>query len=172
MKIGNQSFGKLVTCATLLLALGSCSGGGSDGGGTTTPPAPASGSVTVTGTVSGTVIKILNAETNTLITQFDTATLNHAPPFLFTLSDVPVGTKVRLFFITGGAVYPLHFGNPQTNVFRFTSAGTVDLGAVTTANNQAVLPNPPSAGVGFESPVPDSPPPGVTPLPPAVTVAS
>ena len=45
MKISNQSFSKLVTCATLLLALSSCSGGGSGGGSTTAPPA---GSATLT----------------------------------------------------------------------------------------------------------------------------
>lgn len=174
-----RSLNRLIACAILVLGLASCSGGGSDGGGTTTPPAPGpppappAGSVTVTGTVSGTVIKILNAETNTVIRQFDTATLNQAPPFVFTLNDVPVGIKLRLFFITGGAVYPLHFGSPLTNVFRFTSASTVNLGAVETANNQAVLPNPPNAGVEFEPPVSDFPsPPGVTPLPPAVTVAN
>ena len=119
------------------------------------------------------MIKILNAETNVLISQFDTATLNQAPPFVFSLTNVPVGTKVRLFFITGGAVYPLHFGSPLTNVFKFTSAGTVDLGVVETANGQAVLPSPPNTGVGFEVPVPDLPtPPCVMPLPPTVMVTS
>ena len=48
MKISTHSFSKLVTCATLLLALGSCSSGGSGGGETTTPPAPAAAPATLT----------------------------------------------------------------------------------------------------------------------------
>jgi len=129
MKISNQSFSKLVACVTLLLALGSCSGGGSGGGSTTTPPAPAAGSVTITGTVSGTVIWVLNA-TNAVIGQFDTGTLNQSPNFPFNFGNVPTGVPLRMFFVTGGAVYPLYFGN--TNVFTFTSGETVDLGLVTT----------------------------------------
>src|SRR6266852_1698860 len=48
MKISTHSFSKLATCATLLLALGSCSGGGSGGGSTTAPPTPAAAPATLT----------------------------------------------------------------------------------------------------------------------------
>src|SRR6266849_6099741 len=97
MKISNQSLSKLITCATLLLALGSCSGGGSGGGSTTAPPMPAAGSATVTGTVSGTVIKVLRAATGAVITTTDTASLVN-PPFPFTLSNIPVGVAINVFF--------------------------------------------------------------------------
>ena len=119
----------LITALSLLL--GACSGGGSDGGSTSVPPAPATGSVTVTGTVSGTVIWVLNATTDQPIApSFDTATLNQPPNFPFNFGNVPTGVPLRMFFVTGGAVYPLYLGN--TNVFTFISGGTVQLGLVTT----------------------------------------
>jgi len=67
MKISNQSFSKLVTCATLMLALSSCSGGGSGGGGTTAPPTPAAASVTVTNPVQGAA----NLPTGPVLVTFD-----------------------------------------------------------------------------------------------------
>ena len=120
---------RFVACAILALGLASCGSGGSDGGGTTTPTAPPAGTVTLTGAVSGTVIWVLNA-TNAVIGQFDTATLNQPPDFPFTFGNVPTGVPLRMFFVTGGAVYPLYFGN--TNVFTFISGGTVALGLVAT----------------------------------------
>ncbi len=110
------------------LALTSCSSGGGE------PPPPAaspSGTVTLTGTVSGTVIWVLNATTDqTVVPRFDTAILNQPPNFPFSFSNIPIGVPLRMFFVTGGAVYPFYVGS--TNVFTFTSSGTVDLGLVTT----------------------------------------
>jgi hypothetical protein len=48
MKISTSSISKLVTCATLLLTLGSCSGGGSGEASTTAPPPPAAAPATMT----------------------------------------------------------------------------------------------------------------------------
>lgn len=166
----NSSTRMFFACTAIFFGLASCSGGGSGGGAVPLASNPA-GSVAITGTVSGTVIKVLNVDTNTIISQFDTAGLNQSSPFPFSLTGVPTGTKVRLFFITGGAVYPLYFGTP-TNVFKFTSTGNVDLGTVTTANGQATLQVPPTSGVQFEPPVPDLPIPfGIEPPPPTITIS-
>ncbi len=142
MKISTNLFSKLVTCATLLLALSSCSGGGSGGGSTPTPLAPATGSTTVTGTVSGTVIKVLRADTKALISQFDTAPLPGPPPFPFALSNIPVGLPVEIVFFSAGQTFPLYGGNPPTNVFTMQTAGSLDLGAVTMSSGRATPQNP------------------------------
>src|SRR5712692_1085718 len=144
MKISNQSFSKLVACATLLLALGSCSGGGSGGGGSTTAPMPVAGSTTVTGTVSGTIIKVLRADTKALISQFDTAPLPGPPPFPFTFSNIPVGLPIEAFFFSAGQTFPLYVGNPSTNVFTVKKAGPIDLGFVTMGGGRATPQNQPS----------------------------
>jgi glucose/arabinose dehydrogenase len=123
------SIGNAVAVALLLIVLASCSSGGGES--TPTPAPPSAGSVILTGTVSGTVIWILNAITDeAVVPSFDTATLNQAPPFPFNISNIPTGVALRIFFVTGGAIYPLYVGN--TNVFTFTSGGTVPLGRVTT----------------------------------------
>src|SRR6267143_1555458 len=124
-------FSKLVACVTLLLALGSCSSGGSDGGGSMTPPSPPAGTVTLTGTVSGSIIKVLRADTNAVISQADTAPLPGPPPFPFTLSNIPVGVPVKVFFFSAGQTFSLYSGNPPTNVFTAQTAAPIDLGFVT-----------------------------------------
>ena len=141
MKVSTNLFNKFVTCATLLLALSSCSGGGSGGGSTTAPPAPATGSTTVTGTVSGTVIKVLRADTKALISQFDTAPLPGPPPFPFALSNIPVGLPIEIVFFSAGQTFPLYGGNPPTNVFTMQTAGSLDLGAVTMSSGKATSQN-------------------------------
>ena len=138
----NQSFYKVAACATLLFGLASCSGGGSSGGRTTAPP-PA-GSVTVTGTVSGTVIKVLRADTNAVISQADTASLPGPPPFPFTLSNIPVGVPVKVFFFSAGQTFPLYGGSPPTNVFTMQTAVPIDLGFVTMGGGIATPSNQPS----------------------------
>jgi glucose/arabinose dehydrogenase len=65
-----------------------------------------------------------------IVPSFDTATLNQPPNFPFSFANVPTAVPIRMFFVTGGFVYPLYIGN--TNVFTFTSGGTVDLGLVET----------------------------------------
>src|SRR5689334_6374394 len=97
----------------LLLGLNGCSSSGSGGGETPTPPAPSGGMVTLTGTVSGTVIKVLRADSKTVISQTDTAPLVN-PPFPFTLSNIPVGVPIEAFFFSAGETFPLYIGN--TNV--------------------------------------------------------
>ena len=132
----NQWLSRFAACAMLVLGLASCSGGGSDGGGTTTPPAPASGSVTVTGTVSGTVIKVLRADTSAVSTTADTASLVN-PPFPFTLPNIPVGVPIKAFFFSAGETFPFYLGN--TNVFTVLSAGTFDLGFVAMVAGEQTL---------------------------------
>lgn len=174
MKISNQSFSKLVTCATLLLALGSCSGGGSDGGSTPAPvPAPPVGTVTITGTVSGTVIKVLRADTNpkTVLFQTDTASLT-GPPFPFTFSNIPLNVPIQLFFFSAGQTYPLYLGNPPTsNVFTVQTAVLIDLGFVTMSGGRATCQCQPSnitSGDEDLSPLP----PEIEPLPATLTVTT
>ena len=170
MKILNQSFSQLVACVTLLLALGSCSGGGSSGGDPSSPPAPAAGSVTITGTVSGTVIKVVRADRADLISQADTAPLPGRPPFPFTLSNIPVGVPLKVFFFSAGQTLPLHVGNPQTNVFTVQTLGSIVLGFVTLSNGIANPSNQPS-NVFLGNPDPSIPP-GIEPPPATLTVAT
>ena len=162
-----QSLYKVAAYATVLLALGSCSGGGSGGGSTTAPP-PAAGSATVTGTVSGTVIKVLRADTGAVIATADTASLVN-PPFPFTLSSIPVGIPIKVFFFSAGETFPLYDGNPATNVFTVMTAGPIDLGFVTMGGGRATPQNSSSnVTLGKEdlSPLP----PGIEPPPATLTV--
>ena len=172
MKIWNQSFGKVVACVTLLLSLVSCSGGGSSGEGTTVPPAPPAGTVTLTGTVSGTVIKVLRADTNALISQADTAPLPGPPPFQFTLSNIPVGVPIKVFFISAGQTFPFYLGNPpDTNVFTIQTAGPIDLEHVTMGVGIATPQNhPTNVQLGIEDLTPL--PPGIEPPPATLSVTT
>jgi glucose/arabinose dehydrogenase len=159
----------------LALIVGACSGGGSDGGSTTAPPpAPAAGSVTVTGTVSGTIIKVVRADTGTLISQADTSPLTGTgtPPFQFpfTLSNIPVGVAVKVFFFSAGQTFLLYGGSPPTNVFTVQKAGSIDLGFVTMNGGTATPQNQPSNVIlGPEDP---SIPAGIEPPPATVTVTT
>jgi glucose/arabinose dehydrogenase len=128
------------------------SGSGSSGG--TTPTAQTGASIS--GTVSGTRIVAVNSN-DQILAQDDTAgrTPNGQGQYAWSLGNLPVGVNLRLFFITGGAVYPMYFGVPASNVFAVNSAGAINLGHVTTAGNQAV---------------PQIPPTGVTAGPPNATV--
>ena len=159
--------------AGLALFLSACPGG-SGGGGTTPLPTPATGSVTITGAVSGTVIKAVRADTNAVISQADTALLPGPPPFTFTLSDIPVGVPVKVFFFSAGQPFPFYGGNPPTNVFTVQTAVPIDLGFVTMGGGRATSPNQlTNVTLGAEdlSPLPSGiePPPAmltVTPPPP------
>ena len=166
----NQSFYKVAACAMVLLGLASCSGGGSSGGSTTAPP-PA-GSVTITGTVSGTVIKVVRADTKAILSQTDTAPLTGPPfPYPFTLSNIPVGLPIEIFFFSAGQTFPLYGGNPSTNVFTVLTAGPIDLGFVTMGAGRATPQNQPmnvTLGVEDLSPLP----PGIEPPPATLTVAT
>jgi glucose/arabinose dehydrogenase len=146
--------------AGLALILSACIDSGSGGGGTT--PIAQSG-VSISGTVSGTRIVVLNSS-DQIIAQDDTAgrTPNAQGQFAWSLGNLPAGTNLRLFFITGGNVYPLYFGNPSTNVFAVNAPSSITLGHVTTVGNQAT-PQLPPTGV---TPGPANPnlPPSVAPI--------
>ena len=115
--------------------------------------------VTITGTVSGTVIKVLRADTNALISQTDTAPLVN-PPFPFTFANVPVGVPIKVFFFSAGQTFPLYVGT--TNVFTMQKAGSIDLGFVTMSGGRATPqnlvsnvifgPEDPSIPTGIEPP--------------------
>ena len=45
------------------------------------------------------------------------------------LANLPVGSNLRLFFISNGNLFPFYLGT--TNVFTFNNAGPIDLGFVT-----------------------------------------
>lgn len=131
------------------------------GGGGTTPTAQTG--VSISGTVSGTRIVAVDAN-DQILDEDDTAgrTPNAFGQFAWSLGNLPVGNNLRLFFITGGNIYPMYFGTPGSNVFAVNAAGSLDLGHVTTSGNQAtpqippigVNPGPPNAAV----------PPSITPV--------
>lgn len=129
------------------IALLSCSGGGGGGGffGDNPPPPPLTGSLT--GTVSGTTVVAVN-QSGVVVGSDDTdgKTPDANGNFPFTLSNIPVGQEVRLFLLTNGGIYPLYFGQPQTNVLILTSEIDVDLGFVTVVDEEFVQANPTSAG--------------------------
>ena len=117
-----------------------------EGGGTT--PTAQTG-VSISGTVSGTRIVAVNTS-DQIVAEDDTAgrlpsTLGHFP---FTLANLPVGSNLRLFFISNGSLFPFYLGG--TNVFTFNNAGPVNLGFVT-------------MNVGTGRSTPEFPPRNVTP---------
>ena len=146
--------------AGLALILSACIDSGSGGGGAT--PTAQTG-VSISGTVSGTRIVAVNTG-DQIVAEDDTAgrTPNAQGQFAWSLGNLPVGNNIRLFFITGGNVYPMYFGNPSSNAFAVNAAGSINLGHVTTAGNQATPQIPPS-GV---TPGPANPnlPPSVAPV--------
>lgn len=141
--------------ASLLLWLGmsGCGSGGDSPKSVANTPGPAS----ITGSVSGTRIVAIN-ESDQILAEDDTT---GKPPdaqghFPFQLSGLPLGTPLRVFFITGGRVYPFYIGNPETNVFSLTQAGSMDAGFVTTS------------AIPTEKATPENapPPPSFSPSPP------
>ncbi|MEP6958016.1 MAG: hypothetical protein ABI980_04745 [Nitrospirota bacterium] len=112
--------------AGLVLLLSACTGSGEG----SNNAAPAS-TVTVSGTVGGTRIVAMN-DNDHIVAEDDTAGRVPSPPgrFPFTLANLPVGSNLRLFFISNGSLFPFYLGG--TNVFIFNNAGPVNLGFVTT----------------------------------------
>ncbi len=141
--------------AGLAFFLSACTNSGSGEGGTT--PTAQTG-VSISGTVSGTRIIAVD-ESDQILAEDDTAgrTPNAQGQFTWSLGNLPVGSNIRLFFITGGNVYPMYFGNPSSNVFAVNTVGAIDLGHVTTAGDQAT-PQIPPAGVTAGPPNPNLPP--------------
>jgi aldose sugar dehydrogenase len=111
--------------AGLALILTACTetGGGAN-------PVAVANTVTVSGTVGGTRIVAMN-DNDQIVVEDDTAGRPPSAPgrFPFTLANLPVGSNLRLFFISNGSLFPFYLGG--TNVFSFNSAGPVDLGFVT-----------------------------------------
>ncbi|HSQ92363.1 MAG TPA: PQQ-dependent sugar dehydrogenase [Nitrospiraceae bacterium] len=153
--------------ARLALMLGSCteSGGGAD-------PIAAANTVTVSGTVGGTRIVAMN-DNDQIVVEDDTAGRSPSAPgrFPFTLANLPIGSNLRLFFISNGSLFPFYLGG--TNVFSFTSAGPVNLGFVTmNAGTGRSTPEFPPVNI---TPQPENPntPPGLIPgIVPTITITS
>ncbi len=128
----------------------------------------------MTGTVSGTVIKVLNAETNAILAQTDTASQPGPPPFTFSLANIPVGVPIKAYFFSAGQTFPLVIGSPTTNVFAIQTPGAIDLGFVTLSTGgmnaiPAIQPNPAAIMLGQ----PDlTVPPGITPPPATLNVTT
>ena len=151
-------FNMLVRSLALIgvaLFIGACTDGGSEGGGTT--PSAQTG-VSISGTVSGTRIVAMDGN-DQIIAEDDTSgrTPDAQGRIDWSLRNLSVGSDIRLFFITGGNVYPMYFGNPGSNVFAVNAVGAINLGHVTTFGTQAT---------------PEIPPAGVTPGPPNPAVPS
>jgi hypothetical protein len=111
--------------AGLTLILGACMDSGSGAS-----PTTQANSVTISGTVGGTRIVAMN-DNDQIVVEDDTAGRSPSVPgrFPFTLASLPVGSNLRLFFISSGSLFPFYLGG--TNVFTFNSAGPVNLGFVT-----------------------------------------
>jgi len=122
----------------------------------------------MSGTVSGTRIVAVNSN-DQIVAEDDTAgrTPNGQGRYSWQLPNLPTGTTLRIFFLTGGNVYPMYFGNPSSNVFSINGPGAIGLGHVTTAGTQAVPEFPPT-GV-TPGPADNTTPPAVTP---GVTISS
>jgi hypothetical protein len=118
--------------ASLLLWLGLSACGSSDD--SSNSVVNVSGPASITGSVSGTRIVAINAS-DQILAEDDTTGKPQDPQghFPFQLSGLPLGTPLRVFFITGGRVYPLYIGNPETNVFSLTESGPMNTGFVTTS---------------------------------------
>ncbi len=147
------------------LFIGACTNGGSEGGGTM--PTAQTG-VSIGGTVSGTRIVAMDGN-DQIIAEDDTTgrTPDAQGRIDWLLSNLPIGSDIRLFFITGGNVYPMYFGNPGSNVFAVNAVGAINLGHVTTSGTQAT-PEIPPAGV-----TPGPPNPAVPPaIAPVLTISS
>ena len=133
--MNNRATTNIACAATVAvcLFLTGCPGSGGSG----SAPIAQTGA-SISGTVSGTRIVAVNSA-DQIIAQDDTAgrTPNAQGRFSWQLPNLSMGTNLRIFFLTGGNVYPMYFGNPSSNVFAINGPGTIGLGHVTTAGNQA-----------------------------------
>jgi aldose sugar dehydrogenase len=144
----------------------------SDSGGGVPQPTPSAGTVTISGSVSGTIIKVVHATTNAILAQTDTASQTGPPPFAFSLTNLPIGAPIKVYFFSAGQTFPLVIDNPTTNVFTIQSSGVLDLGFVTLSMSgmnaipehqpASVLPGQPDAAV----------PPGITPPPATLSITT
>nr|NIO16907.1 hypothetical protein [Deltaproteobacteria bacterium]NIS77620.1 hypothetical protein [Deltaproteobacteria bacterium] len=137
----------IVTCFlvifSLVLTLPSCNSSG--GGGFFGDNPPAGGSII--GTVAGTTVVAVN-QAGEIVGSDDTEekTPDLQGNFSFALTNIPVGQELRLFLLTNGGIFPLYFGQPQTNVFILDSDIEVDLGFVAIVDDDYVRTFPDFAG--------------------------
>jgi hypothetical protein len=114
------------------LVVPACGGGGGGGSSSVTPATP---SATISGAVAGTTIIAIDSRDNIVAsddtadkTAFDVDTDGDGVPdaFSFTLTGLPLSEDIRIFLITGGAIYPMYFdtdgdGVSDSNVFSLNS---------------------------------------------------
>ena len=153
--------------AGLALIFSACteSGGGANG-------VTSANTVTVSGTVGGTRIVAMN-DNDEIIVEDDTAGRSPSAPgqFPFTLAGLPVGSNLRLFFISNSSLFPFYLGG--TNVFTFNSAGSVNLGFVTMdVGTGRSTPELPPMNVTLQPENPDIPPGLIPGIAPAVVITS
>jgi hypothetical protein len=130
----------------VVLLLTSCGGGGGGGSSSVTPVTP---SATISGAVAGTTIIAIDSQDN-IVASVDTADRTafdvdtdgdgFTDAHSFTLSGLPLSVDIRIFLITGGAIYPMYFdtngdGISDTNVLALGSSAstTLELGFVDVA---------------------------------------
>lgn len=98
------------------------------------PPAPTT--ATINGTVAGTIIVAVD-ENGDILASDDTA--GRAPNgngnYAFSLTQLPIDTGIRVYFITSDGVYPMYFDSddipsPDSNVLILSSVVEIDLGFV------------------------------------------
>lgn len=135
------NIGRGIALLAVALTLFACTDSSPSGGAVPT----AQTGVSISGTVSGTRIVAVNSS-DEIVAQDDTAgrVPNAQNQYAWSLANLPIGTNLRIYFITGGTIYPLYFGSPSTNVFAVNNPGTIDLGHVTTTGNQAIAQLPPT----------------------------
>lgn len=143
-----------VMMGMLLLAACGGGGGGTSGSGPVDPGA-GSGDVTITGKVAGTDVVAVDAATGSVAAR-QTATVSGSDK-VFSIK-VSSGKKYKFYLVEGVGtsierIYPLYIGtNNQFNL----SAGTCDLGFISTADGNARPANTPSqfAGAGEDKSIP------------------
>jgi hypothetical protein len=144
-----------VSCIALALAGCGGGGGGNNGGGNAAP------SGTVSGAVSGTTVIAINSA-DEIVASDDTsgkqADINGH--FSFSLTGLPLDEDLRIYLVSGGAIYPMFFdsdanGTRDTNVFSLTAATTIDLGFVDVSfpneDGKAIPENDPASNVNVVS---------------------
>ena len=134
---------------------GSGGGDGNHSGGTVAPTA------TVSGSLSGTTVIAINTA-DEIVASDDTTgkTADINGNFPFTLAGLPLDEDIRIYLISGGAIYPMFFdsdanGSYDTNVFSLTAETTIDLGFVDLSfpdeNGKAIPEYEPAANVNVVS---------------------
>jgi len=129
---------KNLTMLTIIPLLLSACGGGSGGSNGSNP---AAASATISGAVADTTIIAIDSQDNIIASDdtvdrtafdVDTDADGVTDAFSFTLTGLPLSEDIRVFLITGGAIYPMYFdtnadGVSDTNVFALDSSASTTL---------------------------------------------